>query len=219
MKKVLVVSGLVLAVFIAAISETSAQVSDQPIWACYDKTSGAMRLLLGPSGSRKCKKNEDVISWNTKGPTGPTGATGAKGATGAAGPTGPEGPGSGASVAIRQDMGGPFLNPNDLSTLCHAAYCYPGERVVGGGGEPYQVVEGGSTVNVGGAGPAILDSGSYPSTGLTNPEDQIVDGYVYCVGIPTDLSGQWILNAIAVCTTGIAEGAASQVLHPYSPPR
>ena len=82
MKKLLVVSGLVLAVFIAAISETSAQT----IYSCYKKTSGAMRYVTGPG---QCKKTETQISFNTAGPAGPQGATGA---AGPAGPTGPQGP-------------------------------------------------------------------------------------------------------------------------------
>jgi len=71
MKKLLVVSGLVLAVFIAAISETSAQT----IYSCYNKKSGAMRHVTGPG---QCKKTETEISWNTTG-TGPKGDKGDKG--------------------------------------------------------------------------------------------------------------------------------------------
>jgi len=81
MKKLFVVSGLVLAVFIAAFSESSAQT----IYSCYNKNSGAMRYVTGP---RLCKKTETQISWNTTGPKGDTGATGA---TGPQGPTGPSG--------------------------------------------------------------------------------------------------------------------------------
>jgi len=75
MKKLLVVSGLVLAVLIAAISETSAQT----IYSCYKKNSGAMRHVTGPG---QCKKTETEISWNTTGAQGPTGPTGPQGPTG-----------------------------------------------------------------------------------------------------------------------------------------
>jgi len=75
MKKLLVVSGLVLAVFIAAISETSAQT----IYSCYNKKSGTMRYVTGPG---QCKKTETEISWNTTGP---------KGDKGDQGPAGPQG--------------------------------------------------------------------------------------------------------------------------------
>jgi hypothetical protein len=75
MKKLLVVSGLVLAVFIVAISETSAQT----ISSCYNTKSGAMRYVTGPD---KCKKTETQISWNTTGPKGDPGPQGIQGAAG-----------------------------------------------------------------------------------------------------------------------------------------
>jgi hypothetical protein len=88
MKKLLAVSGLVLAVFIAAISETSAQT----IYSCYNTKSGAMRHV---TGTGLCKKTETEISWQTaggpKGEKGDKGDTGATGATGLTGATGPQG--------------------------------------------------------------------------------------------------------------------------------
>jgi hypothetical protein len=56
MRKKLVISGLVLAVFIAVIAEASAQT----IYACYNKNSGAMRHV---NGSGLCKKSEFELSW------------------------------------------------------------------------------------------------------------------------------------------------------------
>lgn len=72
MKKLLVIGGLVLAVFIAAIAETSAQTSAQTIYACYVNKGGAMRHVIGPG---KCKSTETEISWNRTGPQGPEGVS------------------------------------------------------------------------------------------------------------------------------------------------
>jgi len=58
MKKLLVVSGLVLVVFIAAVSETSAQT----IYSCYNTKSGAMRYVTGPNA---CKRTEHLLSWSS----------------------------------------------------------------------------------------------------------------------------------------------------------
>lgn len=104
MKKLLVVSGLVLAVFIAAISETSAQT----IYSCYKKKSGAMRYVTGPG---KCKKTETEISWNTTGPKGDKGDTGPAGLAGATGAQGPEGPPGVANGIQRAVYGTLYLSP------------------------------------------------------------------------------------------------------------
>ena len=86
MKKLLVVSGLVLAVFIATFSETSAQT----IYSCVNKNSGAMRWV---SGTGLCKRSENQISWLAAGgPQGPAGPQGPVGPQGPAGSTGPQGP-------------------------------------------------------------------------------------------------------------------------------
>ena len=86
MKKLLVVSGLILVVFIAAISETSAQT----IYACYNKNSGAMRYVTGQG---KCKSSENQISLTSGGvgPQGPAGPQGPQGPQGLVGPAGPKG--------------------------------------------------------------------------------------------------------------------------------
>ena len=60
----------------------SASTRQSRINACQNKKSGALRI------SKKCKKNEKKVSWNTTGPAGPAGPAGAAGATGATGPAG-----------------------------------------------------------------------------------------------------------------------------------
>jgi len=121
MKKLFVVSGLVLAIFIVAISETSAQT----IYSCSNNKTGVLRASsLNPP---KCNRNETAISWNTTGTIGPKGPKGDKGDTGAQGPTGPQGvqglqgsPGySGPMVydANNQYIGISGGNPDDLNPL------------------------------------------------------------------------------------------------------
>ena len=63
MKKLIVASGLVLVVIIAAFSETSAQT----IYSCYNIKSGAMRYVTGPG---HCKKTEAQLSWSSNGTPG-----------------------------------------------------------------------------------------------------------------------------------------------------
>ena len=70
---------------------------DDPITACFNRRTGAMRLIPNDDVNQ-CKPNESYIRWNRQGakgavgPAGPQGATGATGATGAAGAIGPAGP-------------------------------------------------------------------------------------------------------------------------------
>jgi hypothetical protein len=126
MKKLLVVSGLVLVVFTAAISETSAQT----IYSCYNKNSGAMRYVTGPG---KCKKTETEISWNTTGVAGPQGLKGDTGATGPAGPTGPQG---------SQGIQGPAGVANGITTAIHGRADSNGGWISGDNWRTYSVNEG-----------------------------------------------------------------------------
>jgi len=64
---------------------------DGVIKACRHKSG----LLLVPSSGKACKKSEQALSWNIKGPSGPAGApgpAGPRGEAGVAGPAGPPGP-------------------------------------------------------------------------------------------------------------------------------
>lgn len=64
---------------------------DGTLSACYS-TNGALdgrvRLVNGPGD---CRRDENFIQWNQRGPTGPQGLVGAQGATGPQGETGPQG--------------------------------------------------------------------------------------------------------------------------------
>ena len=60
------------------------------IYGCYNKTTGALRVIDYPTV--KCQSWETLLSWNQAGPAGQPGGPGATGATGASGGVGPTGP-------------------------------------------------------------------------------------------------------------------------------
>ena len=131
MKKLLVVSGLVLVVFFAVISETSAQT----IYACVNKNSGAMRWV---SGTGMCKKSENQISWLAAGgPQGPAGPQGPSGPTGPQGPAGPPGPADYASMYFVNSNTGFASCKNDDVAIAMDAQCPPGTAISGSVIEPY----------------------------------------------------------------------------------
>ncbi len=88
-----------LALGVAALSLTvggasaglDAAAADDVIKACRHKSG----VLLIPSAGKTCKRSEQALSWNVKGPAGPAGPAGANGVAGkdgAPGPAGPAGP-------------------------------------------------------------------------------------------------------------------------------
>ena len=60
----------------------------QGVPACYDKKTGALRVLTAGA----CKRTESRLNLGQPGPAGPTGARGPAGPAGPAGPIGPAGP-------------------------------------------------------------------------------------------------------------------------------
>jgi hypothetical protein len=76
----------------AAIAIAAVTASDGVIRGCYNKKTGAFRVLLSSGKTKTCDAGEQVLQWNETGPAGPTGPSGPTGATGARGPTGPQGP-------------------------------------------------------------------------------------------------------------------------------
>jgi hypothetical protein len=91
-----VVGAAVGACAAAAIAVAAVRTSDGTIRGCYDKKTGAFRVLLGSGKNKTCDAaHEQLLQWNEigpAGPTGPSGPVGPTGATGARGPTGPQGP-------------------------------------------------------------------------------------------------------------------------------
>jgi len=78
MRKLLMTTGVILAVLVATTIKSSAQTGE--INGCVNNKTGLLRI------SNQCTKSEIPISWNQTGPKGDTGETGP------AGPPGPEGP-------------------------------------------------------------------------------------------------------------------------------
>jgi lamin tail-like protein len=88
-----------------ATAGLDATLDDGVIKACRHKSG----ILLVPSTGKACKRSEQALSWNVKGPPGPAGADGRDGIdgkdgepgpAGPAGPAGPPGPGGGSIEAI-----------------------------------------------------------------------------------------------------------------------
>ena len=70
-----------------ATAGLEAAVDDGVIKACRHKSG----VLLIPSAGKTCKRSEQALSWNVKGPAGPAGPAGADGKDGAPGPAGAKG--------------------------------------------------------------------------------------------------------------------------------
>lgn len=91
---------LVIAVGVSA-AVIHAPANDGLIHACKSKETGKLRVV---SNASQCRRGEQYLSWNIRGPQGPAGlkgeqgpvgpqgAAGSAGAVGATGPAGPEGP-------------------------------------------------------------------------------------------------------------------------------
>jgi len=124
MKKLLIVIGLVIAVLIATITQSSAQLI---INGCSNKINGALRIV---TTSSDCKNSESFISWNQQGIQGPPGLQGQQGiqgpkgdkgdtgTTGLAGPAGPAGQAGPAGISRASfAFAGPSTWGRDASNL------------------------------------------------------------------------------------------------------
>ena len=98
MKKLLLVTTLVVAMLFAIVAVSMAQ---NQINGCYNKVSGVLRIVTGSKPA--CTNGETPISWNKVGPKGDKGDTGATGATG---PTGPAGVANGITRAVHGAISG-----------------------------------------------------------------------------------------------------------------
>jgi len=83
---VLLASGALLLALLAPAPQAQAVT----IYACVKK-DGTARFV---TRTRKCRKGETKLSWNSQGPAGSNGAAGAPGAAGAEGKAGAQGPGA-----------------------------------------------------------------------------------------------------------------------------
>jgi hypothetical protein len=100
-RQVFAILGTTVAIVLVAGTVAFAQESgDGPIYGCYEKNTGRLRIADG----RRCSDDEWRVSWNERGrrgdagprgpegPAGPAGAPGAPGGEGHPGPAGPVGP-------------------------------------------------------------------------------------------------------------------------------
>ena len=90
-----------------AAAALDAAFADGVVNACRHKSG----YLLVPSAGKACKKSEQALSWNVKGPAGPAGPAGA------AGPAGPQGPQGDAGPAGPQGPQGPAGPPGSGGEL------------------------------------------------------------------------------------------------------
>jgi len=120
---------IVLAVLAFTLGSTSLAlglVVNGVITACYQNTSGALRVET--TIARCLPFVETRLSWNQTGPQGPTGANGSAGSTGAPGPAGATGPGG---VSGHEIVTGAGHIDNETRTI--SATCPSGKKVLGGG--------------------------------------------------------------------------------------
>ena len=80
--------GAIAATVSVGYAITDVSPSGGVVRACYNPSTGAVRLV---SGASSCTRSERYVEWNITGPTGPQGVAGPQGETGAQGPTGPAG--------------------------------------------------------------------------------------------------------------------------------
>lgn len=73
------------------------------VHACYDKSSGRVRLV----DNKGCQDDERKVTWSVRGPEGPRGEVGPKAADGPAGPAGPKGETGAAGPVGERGLTGP----------------------------------------------------------------------------------------------------------------
>ena len=83
-----VVGTVALVAVLSGIAYAAIPAADGKISGCYDKRSGALRVV---DQTTTCRSGEAAIAWNQKGPTGPAGTPGLQGEKGETGDTGPAG--------------------------------------------------------------------------------------------------------------------------------
>jgi hypothetical protein len=100
----------VTAALIGGIAVAKIPSADGTITGCYDKRTGALRVIDAERG-RRCKASEIRVSWNQRGPAGPQGAAGAAGAMGPQGAKGDPGQQGPKGDAGAQGPAGPVGPP------------------------------------------------------------------------------------------------------------
>jgi Lamin Tail Domain/Collagen triple helix repeat (20 copies) len=100
---VLVAIGVAAGATVAATG-VGATGSAEVITACRHRVTGGLRV---PAPGQVCRRHEQTLKWNVKGPKGDAGPSGPEGPPGAAGPVGPVGPAGAQGVAGPPGAAGP----------------------------------------------------------------------------------------------------------------
>lgn len=153
---------------------------------CYNKTSGALRLI-DPARGQHCAATETQVTWNQKGqtgpagpagPAGPQGPQGVPGATGPVGPQGPQGPtGPGLLAWAYVNANGTVASSSGNVTVANPG---PGSYCIGvtGGTAHVAVASLDSLENTGGTVQAgVFDASGCPANAanidvITRPQSQ-----------------------------------------------
>lgn len=156
-----VVGGIVVAAAVAGLAYATIPSSGGIIYACYDNSSGELRLYDPDADTIKsCGKKETSVFWSQTGPPGNEGPQGDPGAQGAPGLDGEPGIAELEWVTVNSDA----IPPGEESYT--VAYCPAGKRVISGGGRSVPVIPSH------GVGGPIL--GSNPAGGGRSSEAWVV---------------------------------------------
>jgi len=110
----IVAAGVLTASIVGGVAYAAVPDSSGVYSGCYQKNSGALRVI-DPS-SESCKSNEILITWNRVGPAGAQGPVGPAGPQGVPGPQGTPGPGSVTQVNTGAGLtGGPITTSGTIS--------------------------------------------------------------------------------------------------------
>lgn len=106
---------------------------DGTIHACYDTSTGALRVIDPPDRGRPCPPGQAPLVWNQTGPQGPAGPQGATGAPGQRGPAG------GVKDTVTRSSETSKTGSNDKE---RDVECPSGTTVTGGGHQIIGVIAG-----------------------------------------------------------------------------
>ena len=125
-----VIAGLCLALLLGSAALAAIPGAGGVITGCYDKRSGAMRVIDAQAG-KTCTKDELKLTWNQLGPQGPQGLKGDPGPQGLQGIKGDKGdPGTPGISGL--DYNGIQVYPSgDFAT--GTVTCLNGKHMIGGG--------------------------------------------------------------------------------------
>jgi hypothetical protein len=194
MRKLLLAVTVVMAT-VAGVGIAAAQVGDETVDACYDR-SGALRLQLDD----QCPRGWTPVAWSVTGPHGPAGLQGPAGEAGAEGPAGPAGPQGPAGFSGFVQVHESFDVPAAGGGVSKGATCPDGTSVITGGVTPTAFT-------------AVTPDEIYVTSHPTDPAlgfggSGWAARVMYVEPLP-DVIGHFIVYAICVSTDGTADSGSS----------